>query len=105
MHYTNYTNLDARFSRHYVPGDRLVRGYTGTIDTDMLAIMDAAERVYARHNRDDRPDGQMCPSMSVGDVIVFGHELAVSVDAFGFITVDLDPKDLITDKTWLEVVR
>ena len=27
------------------------------------------EAVFARHNRDDRPDGQTAPSLSVGDVI------------------------------------
>jgi hypothetical protein len=32
-----------------------------------------AEDVFARHNRDDRPDGQLCPSMSIGDVVMFGE--------------------------------
>ena len=43
--YTNYTNLDACFSRPYECGDRLVRGYSGTIVTDRGERIEAiAER-------------------------------------------------------------
>jgi hypothetical protein len=48
-----------------------------------------AERLFARHNRDHRPDGQLCPSMSVGDVIVIGE----------------DPDDLIVARPWRIVVK
>lgn len=108
--YTNYTNLDSHYDRPYEPGDRLVRGWTGEIDVYASPIdpskstMNAAELLFNRHNRDDRPDGQMCPSMSVGDVIVFG-EVAVSVDRMGFVFVKLNADDLITDRTWSEAVR
>ena len=108
--YTNYTNLDARFGRPYEPGDRLVKGWTGEIDAYASPVdpskstMIAAELLFGRHNRDDRPDGRMCPSMSVGDVIVFG-EVAVSVASMGFVFVTVDAADLITDRTWKECVR
>ena len=62
-----------------------------------------AEDVFARHNRDDRPDGQLCPSMSIGDVVMFG-EVAMSVDGIGFARVDVDPGDLIVDRNWQQVV-
>ena len=37
--------------------------------------------------------------MSVGDVVMFG-EVAISVDGIGFARVDVDPGDLIVDRTW-----
>jgi hypothetical protein len=77
--YTNYTNVDASYLRPYERGDRLVRGYSGTIDVDPTEPPTViAERLFVRHNRDDRPAAQLCPSMSVGDVIVIG-EIATSV--------------------------
>lgn len=102
--YTCYTNVDGRFDGIYVQGDRLVRGHRGTITVPRgTSFAEAAERVFAIHNADDRPDGQLCPSMSVGDVVVFG-ESALSVSEVGFRTVTLDPDDLITDLTWREVM-
>lgn len=100
--YINWTNLDAGFRRPYQPGDRLVRGWQGEIAADPDALEPAADRVFDRHQRDDRPDGQMCPSMSVGDVIQFG-EVAYSVDRMGFVPVRLQPEDLIGDRTWREM--
>ena len=103
--YECWTNVDARFSRTYECGDRLVRGWrdvvasTGPVPRfEVLAV-----EVFARHNRDDRPDGQLCPSMSIGDVVVFG-EVAMSVDRIGFARVDVDPGDLVPDRTWREVI-
>src|SRR5262245_8464725 len=110
--YTNYTNIDASFCRAYEPGDRLVRGWQGELppcftpreDLPLEQLMlGIAEVLFARHNRDDRPDGRMCPSMSVGDVVVIG-ETAMSVDHVGFKVVTLDESDLITDRTWVEMV-
>ena len=102
--YTNYTNVDARFARPYQLGDRLVRGYSGTIDIyGGERIEEIAERLFARHNRDDRPDGLLCPSMSVGDVVVIG-EVAVSVDTCGWCRVQPDRADVISDRSWWTVV-
>jgi hypothetical protein len=56
--YTSYTNLDAGFLRLYERGDRLVRGYTGVVDVEEADDVGAvAERVFARHSRDDVPTG------------------------------------------------
>jgi len=105
--YTNYTNLDAKFWRIYEPGDRLVKGWTGEIEFDLstrlLGALGILEVIFAKHNRDDRPDGQMCPSMSVGDVVVLG-EHAYSVADMGFEEVTVNPADLIVDRTWREVL-
>ena len=97
--YTNYTNMDSRFMRGYEKGDTLVRGYTGTID----ALDSAADAIYMKHNRDDRPDGQMCPSLSMGDVINIDGKWVTVLD-FGFGEVTVDPDD-ITTRSWLEVIR
>lgn len=119
MNYTLYTNLDASFSRPYERGDRLVKGYSGTVpgwddvDAETQAALLATfaedtdrytEDIFRRHNRDDRPDGQTAPSLSVGDVVVLA-ETAWSVANLGFVRVDLDPADLITDRPYLEVIR
>jgi hypothetical protein len=100
--YTNYTNLDAYFGRGYRRGDRLVKGYSGEIEISDLEY--DLEAIFARHNRDDRPDGRLCPSMSVGDVIILG-EGAFTVESEGFSPINLDLRDLITDRTWSEVDR
>lgn len=112
MKYTNWTNIDARFARPYQPGDRLVKGWSDDVPAvvpviatgnPLEMVLATAERVFMRHNADDRPDGQLCPSMSVGDVVAFG-EVAVSVDRRGFVQVSLDPSDLIVDRAWGEVI-
>src|SRR5262245_39242559 len=98
--YTNYTNVDAAYLRPYEHGDRLVGGYSGTIQVDPSESSTAiAERLFVRHNRDDRPDALLCPSMSVGDVVVLG-EVAVSVAGCGFVQVVVDVDDVIVDRGW-----
>ena len=105
VQYTNYTNVDARYVDVYEPGNRLVKGYSGTIEVDdPTNLHRIAELLFHKHNRDDRPDGRLCPSMSVGDVIVVG-ETAVSVASMGWQNVHLDPADIITDRTWSEVTK
>jgi hypothetical protein len=106
MKYTNYTNLDASYCRPYEPGDRLVKGWEDEIspETFLAATELVLEHLFAKHNRDDRPDGRLCPSMSVGDVIIIG-ESAFSVASAGFVPVAVDPADPITDRTWSQVVR
>ena len=103
--YECWTNVDARFSRSYERGDRLVRGWCDVVaSTDPVPRLEVlAEEVFARHNRDDRPDGQLCPSMSIGDVVMFG-EVAMSVDDIGFARVDVDLGDLIVDRSWRQVI-
>ena len=101
MRYTNYTNMDARFCRGYETGDRLVKGWEGEVPPGCAAT-DRLEYLFAKHNRDDRPDGQLCPSMSVGDVVELDGRWHTVVD-IGFESVTVDPDDLITDRTWREV--
>jgi hypothetical protein len=104
MRYTNYTNMDSRFMRGYEPGDRLVKGWEGDITVlDNTGSVDGTlERLFVKHNRDDRPDGQLCPSMSIGDVVELDGRWHTVADV-GFESVTVDVFDLITDKTWREV--
>jgi hypothetical protein len=99
--YTLWTNVSSGFRRIYQPGDSLVRGFAGVVDAESIA--DASALLFARHNRDDRPDGQIAPSMSVGDVIEFS-ECALSVADIGFAVVVIADRDRVTDRSWLEVV-
>jgi hypothetical protein len=102
--YTIYSNVDAGYVRPYERGDRLVRGYSGTIDVDLTEqVTGVAERLFVRHNGDDRPDALLCPSMSVGDVVVVG-EVALSVAGCGFEQVVVDGEDVIIDRSWREVI-
>jgi hypothetical protein len=103
--YQCWTNVDARFGLPYERGDRLVKGRCDVVDAadpaPRLELL--AEAVFTRHNRDDRPDGQLCPSMSIGDVVVFG-DVSLSVDHRGFVRVDVDRADLILDRSWRQVI-
>lgn len=99
MPYQVLHNLDARFMRGYEPGDRLADGFAGEIaspelDQDRSALealyqmmLGTAEAVFVRHNRDDRPDGQQFPSISVGDVVIFPNADGISSPVG--ITIDL----------------
>ena len=98
------TNLDAGFARPYQPGDRLVKGWSGALEPGPAMSLEAmAAAVFDRHDRDDRPDGQLCPSMSIGDVVMFG-EVALSVGRVGFVAVRVAPGDLITDRSWRQAL-
>ena len=104
MAYQCWTNLDAGYARPYEPGDRLVKGWGGTLEPGVATSVETmAETVFVRHKSDDRPDGQSCPSMSIGDVVMFG-EVALSVDRVGFRAVRVAPDDLITDRSWRQVI-
>lgn len=102
--YTNYTNGSASFHRGYEPGDTLIEGCSGTIAIDPADDAHAiAERLFVRHNRDDRPDGELCPSMSIGDVVVIA-ETALTVEDIGFRAVNVDRDDIVVGRTWREWV-
>ena len=103
--YRNYTNGSAPFLRGYQPGDVLVAGWAGTVTLDKsLDVFAAAERVFVRHNRDDRPDGQLCPSMSTGDVVVIG-ETALTVESVGFSICTVNAADIVTDVSWRQWIH
>ena len=102
LSYTNYTNVSRPFMRGYEPGDTLIAGWSGTLTVDTTWVTDVkalAERLFVIHNRDDRPDGAMCPSMSVGDVCVIG-EIALTVEDIGFQVCTIDRADIDTEHTY-----
>lgn len=92
MRYQILHNIDALFMRPYRPGDRLIEGHVGELDGDHTPEV-AAELVFARHNRDDRPDGRDAPSLSIGDVVVLDGD-AWSVASLGFEAVTVTGSDV-----------
>lgn len=88
--YVIWHNATSRFMRGYEGRDNLVRGYEGKLpifgsDTDTSVL----ERVFTRHNRDDRPDGQQAPSLSVGDVVVLNGHYSYTCQSAGWERVDI----------------
>lgn len=106
--YTLWTNLDSRFRGPYVAGShRLVRGYIRTApfeqEPDDREDLTLCEEIWQLHNRDNRPDGRMAPSLSVGDVIELQCG-SYSVCGEGFVRVEMLATDQITDRNWRECV-
>ena len=97
--YTNYTNLDASFGRPHQCGDRLVAATAARSSPTVANRSKRSPSGVHPPQPDDRPDGQLCPPMSVGDVAVIG-EIAVSVDACGSCRVHPDQADVICDRSW-----
>jgi hypothetical protein len=94
--YQLFHNLDAGRARLYAPGDRLVPGYAGSLGTTRaIAVSKLPEEIFDRHNRDDRPDAESAPELSMGDVVVMG-DTTIGVERYGFTPVTIDPADLLT---------
>jgi len=101
--YVLYRNMTSRFGG-YTDGDKLwfdetvydVADASGDPDEVIAAEPEprALDGIFARHNRDDRPDGQRAPSLSVGDLIGLDwneHGLRYfAVEPFGFRLIE-DP--------------
>lgn len=103
MKYQNYTNMDARFTRPYRAGDRLIPGWAGETRHSELSPPEVVlEAIFVIHNYDDRPDGHLCPSLSVGDVTVLG-EAAWSCAVMGWKRVEIAPADIQHGVTWTEI--
>ncbi len=122
MSYQIFHNLDARYSRPYQVGDRLIAGWCGEVRASddlgyyqneygrvveaspLSRLVDEAERVFQRHNKDGRPDEDTAPSMSVGDVVVIG-ECALSCDRVGWAQVAVASSDVLQGVSYDEVRR
>lgn len=108
MIYRIYHNL-SRYGRI----DGYSSGDTMWIDPTVYAIADLGDdtldAVYGRHNRDDRPDGQIAPSLSVGDVVAvtdLSPDVSTryyAVDSIGFSSVDA-PEVLSTAPDYLSAI-
>lgn len=95
--YRIYHNLSSCFAP-YRPGDKL------WFDASAYEMDgDDPEFVFGRHNRDDRPDGQLAPSLSVGDLVAInwgGPDVVFhAVDRFGFVEVE-GPDAVQVINTW-----
>lgn len=85
----------------YNEGDLLVRTYEGEQGSRGDPVV-ALEQIFARHNADDRPDGNVGPSLSIGDVVVLGDQ-AHAVHFIGWKNVPVPTN--ISDKTWVEITK
>jgi hypothetical protein len=93
--YTIYHNQGpGRFWKAGTETDPYKVGYTGVIPDDVQS--DLFEWVFFTHNQDDRPDGRVAPSLSVGDVVAITtyhdeqtHTMWRTVDSFGFSPVGI----------------
>ena len=105
---TYYNNLDGHFLG-YMDGHRLVFVMSSPVVAESFAA--AADVAWQLHNRDDRPSGQMAPSMSVGDVVRLQYLLLddrwYAVESVGFSRI---PNPMlnentkpITDRTWEQI--
>jgi hypothetical protein len=108
MRYQLFHNLDTVGHWSWKVGDRLARGWAGEVDapdgvTAGDSVAGVLERVFMRHNADDRPDGQRVWSLSVGDVVVLG-ETAWACKPRGWEPCSLDAgsvvADVFTDDVW-----
>lgn len=93
------------FLAGYIEGDRLVEGHHAAVEAP--SYEDALDDIWVIHNRDNRPDGKLAPSLSVGDVILLwdveGGEDAFKVVDVGFHWIDM-PENVERTKTYLEVL-
>jgi hypothetical protein len=105
--YTILHNVEVRSAKWfdgYQSGDHLVRGYSGQSGEGLAE--EVLEQIFAKHNRDDRPDGQQAPSLSVGDVVRLDSQYwAVQAAGFDNVTEGFLDHTEIIDRPWLEVVK
>jgi hypothetical protein len=68
---TAFFNLNSRdsFMDGYSPDHHLVTSGLGEREVSAATVQRAAEQVWAELNRDDRPNGRMERSLSVGDAL------------------------------------
>lgn len=88
-----YFNETSRFNA-YTPGDKLTASKLGlmTVEVDDGAEIEgdlfkiAADKLFAKLNRDDRPNGAFERSLSVGDVIVVELPTPCCSECPGWVT-------------------
>jgi hypothetical protein len=75
-------------------GQQLIEGFDGTIEIDSVEDENTVpEKIFHKHNMDDRPDGQSAPSLSVGDVVLIkgdDGQVAWTVEGMGWRRLDLE---------------
>jgi hypothetical protein len=77
----------------YEVGDALALGWSGEVPFDGEIDENLLEQIWIRHNRDQRPDRETCPSLSMGDVLLL-NDNAYTVCGIGFRSVSVDEYDM-----------
>jgi len=109
--YKRYVNIGPNHFAGYKAdgpdgGDPLVLVFASTIEAH--DPQDALGAVWIRHNRDDRPDGQIGPSLSVGDVVVLQADGQADAQAYscgGFGWSEVAEPTNIDPRSWVEATR
>lgn len=96
--YRYFCNVSRDSFTGYGYGDRMILAWEGETPADPDPL-DTLERLFILFNRDDRPTGQICSSMSIGDVVVLG-ETAWSCTRDGWVVLDMPPT--VLNRTWTE---
>lgn len=85
-------------------GEQFVQSWVGEVP-EQPTLFHAAEVVFQEQNMDSRPTGRICPSMSVGDVVIFETEQgeqAMFCAGMGFQEVE-GPFEVLPT-TWLALM-
>src|SRR5215467_10138396 len=81
MKYEIWSNVSLRpmrFFSGYEPGDKMKKSWEGELDISQLTGGEVTNRlldwIWHKFNQDDRPNGQIAHSLSIGDVVVLDGE-------------------------------
>jgi hypothetical protein len=79
-----YGRVD-RFIDGYHPADKMLMSWEGEVHPNLrtLAIERRLEAIFMAFNADDRPNGKIAHSLSMGDVVTLDG-VAFAVDVCGF---------------------
>jgi hypothetical protein len=103
MRFTYDVLINRTVAKHFagtvdqLAGHPYVLTYRGTTPIHLLDDRDAAEWVISRHNRDDRPDGYIGPSFSVGDAIRLRNPEHHIDHTYVSVAGQLQPVDRLAD--------
>lgn len=93
-----------RYLEGYVEGDELVLTFSGQLlSGGAIAPALALEQIWVKHNRDDRPDGKVGPSLSVGDVVHLCGDGYHACRTTGWQEITA-PDSIENEETWLTVM-
>lgn len=106
--YKRFSNVAPGAMLHgYTAGDKITCTAIGTVQA--INVTDACEQVFIAHNRDERSDGRVGPSMSIGDVVILRDDVdglstsyACTSDGFeriGILDLNIDPR------FWIDIVQ
>jgi hypothetical protein len=83
--WSNTSRRPERFLSGYQVGDTMKMSWEGDLH-GLVSTPELLEHLFEMFNRDERPNGQIAHSLSIGDVVVLDG-VAFAVVAIGFAAV------------------